>query len=254
MICDELTDLFELYAIGSLEDPEAEAVRMHLNSGCRECSLRLDQALVQAALISSTVPLVLPPASLRERITASVSAATPVISMPSKKRSTRSLAPWFVAAASVAALVAGLAYEDHLRRAELGALSASIEETSNANAQRTAAMLSILQAPGTKQVSFDVNKADLPHGSLFIHKNLGVAMVVAHLPAAPEGWKYESWVVPKSGAPRPVESFATDKTGFAFTVVKGPVDVSQWAAMAVSMEPQSSNPVKPTKVVFASPV
>jgi hypothetical protein len=244
MTCEEFTDLVELYAIGALEKTDAQAVQAHLEGGCGDCETRLDQALLQAALISAAVPLAEPPASLRDRITASVKAATPLVVIPQRKRSF-ALAPWLIAVAALIALIVGIGFEETARRADVAAIS-------QANAERTAAMLAILQAPGTKQVSFDIDKANLPHGSLFIHKQLGVAMVVAHLPAAPAGWKYESWVVPKSGAPQPVESF--DQNGYAFTVVKGPVDVTQWSAMAVSMEPQDATPVKPTKVVFASPV
>jgi len=253
MSCDQFTDLFELYAIGVLDKPESETLRSHLDSGCDECGKRFIQALMQANLVSETVPLVDPPPGLRDRIVASVAASTPIVVMP-RKRPRRSFAPWLVAAAAVAALAIGIGYEDNLRRRQVESLNASIEASTKAEALRTAEMLSILQAPGTKQVAFNINESNLPHGSLFIHKNLGVAMVVAHLPAAPAGWKYESWIVPKVGAPQPVESFATDNAGFAFTVVKGPVDVSQWTAIAVSMEPENSTPFKPTKLVYAAGV
>jgi hypothetical protein len=251
--CDQYSDLFELYAIGSLEKGEREELQGHLESGCAECEARLEEALMQAVFVSETVPLVEPPAGLRDRIAASVAASTPVVAMPVREKRP-SITPWLVAAASIAALFIGVGYEESARRTDHEAVMAAMESSQRAEAERTAGMLSILQAPGTKQVAFNINESNLPHGSLFIHKNLGVAMVVAHLPAAPAGWKYESWIVPKTGAPQPVESFATDNTGFAFTVVKGPVDVSQWSAVAVSMEPKDSVPVKPTKVVFASPV
>jgi len=254
MSCDQFSDLFELYAIGVLEKDESEALRLHLDTGCDECGKRFVQALMQANLVSETIPLVEPPTGLRNRIAASVG-ATPVIVMPSPKQKRRpAIVPWLVAAASIAALAIGIGYEENARRTESASFGAALEASNKAEAQRTAAMLSILQAPGTKQVAFNISESNLPHGSLFIHKNLGVAMVVAHLPSAPAGWKYESWIVPKNGAPQPVESFATDNTGFAFTVVKGPVDVSQWSAVAVSMEPLDSTPVKPTKPVFAAPV
>lgn len=253
MNCEQIADLLDLYALGSLEHADAEAVRTHLLSGCKPCAAKFEQALSEAAQISSAMPLVDPPAGLRDRIAASVGASKPVVALPQKRRPS-SLAAWLVAAASLAALAIGITWQESVHRREIAALEASIAETNDAAAQRTAALLSILQAPGTKQVGFDITQSELPHGSLFIHKNLGVAMIVAHLPAAPEGLKYESWVVPKSGAPRPVESFATDKNGFAVSIVRGPVDVSEWKAMAVSLEPSNSTPVKPTKVVFAAPV
>jgi hypothetical protein len=251
MSCEQFSDLFELYAVGVLEKPEADTLRSHLDSGCDECGKKFIQALMQVNQVSETVPLVDPPAGLRERIAASVAASKPVVMMPQQKKRS-SFVPWLIAVAALLAMAVGIGYEENLRHSQVDSLNASIEASTKAEAERTAAMLSILQAPGTKTVAFNINESNLPHGSLFIHKNLGVAMVVAHLPSAPAGWKYESWIVPKTGDPKPVESFATDNTGFAFTVVKGPVDVSQWNGMAVSMEPLDSNPVKPTKPVYAA--
>ncbi len=253
MICDDFADLLDLYAIGALDKADSDAIRAHLDTGCETCGPRFIKALMLAAEISETVPVVEPPPSLRNRIAASVAAAPSVTSIAARK--TRpSIAPWLFAAAAVIALVGAVLYEENLRRSDQQSYTASIESANRTQAQHTAAMLSIVQAPGTKQVAFKIDESNLPHGSLFIHKELGVAMLVAKLPTAPAGFKYESWVVPKEGAPKPIESFDTDKNGFGFTVVKGPVDVSQWKAMAVSIEPANSNPVTPTKVLFASGV
>ncbi len=252
MSCDQFTELIELYAIGSLERSSSQALRSHLDEGCENCASLMDEALNEAALISAAIPLVEPPAGLRDRIAASVRATANGVPITVKKPRTP-MAAWLIAAAAVVALVTGVAYEENSRRTERAELTAALN-TSRAETLRTVEMLNILQAPGTKEVELKVTKPDEPTGNVFIHKELGVAMVIAHLPAAPAGWTYESWIVPKSGAPRPVESFGNNKDGVAVTVVKGPVDVSQWAAMAVSLEPNNSTPVKPTKVIFASPV
>lgn len=252
MSCAEFTDLIELYAIGSLEKSSADALRSHLDAGCESCTSLLDEALSEAALISAAIPLVEPPPGLRERIAASVRPSSVVVPMPVKK-ARPSILPWLVAAACLAGLVTTAAYEENARRTERSELTAALD-TSRSETQRTVQMLNILQAPGTKEVELTITKPDEPTGNVFIHKQLGVAMVISHLPAAPAGWTYESWIVPKSGAPRPVEAFANNKEGVAVTVVKGPVDVSQWAALAVSLEPDHTTPVKPTKVIFASPV
>jgi anti-sigma-K factor RskA len=157
--------------------------------------------------------------------------------------------PWAVAAAAVVALlVVGIGHEEPSRKTEDARVAALSDESS-----RMAAMLQIVQAPGTKQVSFG-RTDDAPQGSLFIHAKLGVAMTVANLPAAPAGWKYESWIVPKQGAPQPVESFPELPGSRAVTVVRGPVNVGEWTGLAVSLEPAGSQPVKPTKVIFRASV
>jgi hypothetical protein len=266
MKCDPFFDLIELYAIGALETADSEAFRYHLESGCEECGSRLDKAVVQAAMISRTVPLVAPPAGLRDRIAASVNAANPVIVMPEPPPRKRGggVAAWLIAAAAVLALVCGIAYEEIARKSEVASLSSALETAnlqslaearrSEVEAKRMAQMLAILQAPGTTEVELNSTKADHTEGHLFIHAKLGVAMIMANLPNAPAGWKYESWIVPRTGEPRPIESFARNQAGIAVTIVGGPVDVAQWSGLAVSLEPDDSTPIKPTKIVFVNPV
>jgi anti-sigma-K factor RskA len=241
MNCNDFDGLFELYVLGALEDVEAESMQEHLETGCHACAENMRLALQQTALLSATVPQVEPPARLRRRIVASF------LPEAEPKRSWNFL-PWALVTAAVLALVVGIGYEERSRTMENARMAALSEESS-----RMAAMLQIVQAPGTKQVSFG-RADDAPQGSLFIHAKLGVAMTVANLPAAPSGWKYESWIVPKQGAPQPVESFPELPGSRAVTVVRGPVNVGDWTAMAVSLEPMGSQPTKPTKVVFAAPV
>ena len=257
MRCDPFIDLIELYAIGALETADSEAFRYHLESGCENCRERLDEAIMQAALIAGAVPLEEPPAGLRDRIAASVNVKPVIVMPPPKKKHVITYAPWLVAAAALIAMIVGIDHEAHLRRQEVSSLSASLDTARSqavTEAQRTAQMLNILQAPGTTEVELHVNKPDQPDGNLFIHAKLGVAMIIANLPDPPPGWKYESWVVPKAGDPEPIESFSKNQAGIAFTIVKGPVDIAQWSALAVSLEPENSRPVKPTKMLFTNPV
>jgi anti-sigma-K factor RskA len=241
MNCNDFDGLFELYALGALETVEAESMQHHLETGCRACGENMRLALQQTAMLSATVPQVEPPARLRRRIVASF------LPVPEPKRSWPFL-PWALATAAVLALAVGLGYEQRSRKIENAREAALSDESS-----RMAAMLQIVQAPGTKQVAFGKTD-DAPQGSLFIHAKLGVAMTVANLPAAPAGWKYESWIVPKQGAPQPVESFPELPGSRAVTVVRGPVNVGDWSGLAVSLEPAGSQPTKPTRVVFAAPV
>jgi anti-sigma-K factor RskA len=241
MNCNDFDGLFELYVLGALETGEAASMQEHLETGCRACAENMRLALQQTALLSTTVPQVEPPARLRRRIVASFRPE------PEPKRGWNFF-PWALAMAAVLALVVGIGYEERSRKMETARVAALAEESS-----RMAAMLQIVQAPGTKQVTFG-RTDDAPQGSLFIHAKLGVAMTVANLPAAPAGWKYESWIVLKQGAPQPVESFPELPGSRAVTVVRGPVNVGDWTALAVSLEPAGSQPTKPTKVIFAAPV
>jgi len=238
--CDQFQDSYELYALGALESAEANALREHLATGCSACNAEVRRAVRQGEIIFRTVPSIEPPAALRSRVE----------SVFAPRRASRpSLVPWLIAVAAMLALVIGLVVQRRAYDAET-----QLARADAAQVQRLSHMLEILQAPGTVEVSFGPGKTTGPHGSLFIHKGLGIAMVVGGLPKAPAGLKYESWVVPKNGSPQPVEPFAPDPRGHAVTIVRGPVNVADLTALAVSLEPENSNPVRPTTVVFAAHV
>ena len=56
MTCEELSDLFELYALGLLESEEKMEVDEHLGRGCPSCSKNLNSALAVNALLLSLPP------------------------------------------------------------------------------------------------------------------------------------------------------------------------------------------------------
>lgn len=231
MSCEQFREDLELYAAGALEREPANALAEHLATGCRHCHEALQEALEQSRLISSAVPLVDPPRRLRRRVHEAIA--------PGVTPSRRWL-PWLVAAAAVLLLAVGL-------RQQLRSSSSSAAEQS-----RVSAMLEILGAPGTQSIPFTDAKTPALHGTIYLHQKLGAALVVDRLPDAPPGWKYESWLVPRGGAPRPVESFEPDGHGRAMSLVRGPVNPAEISAIAVSMEPEHSRPVKPTTLVFAA--
>ncbi len=244
MTCDDFRESCELYALGLLEEPERARMTDHLRDDCPTCRAELKRALEQNAMISKTVPLVNPPRRLRQRIADSFGEKETV----SKASSSWQWASWAMAAATILALTIGLNIEGRARRAEG-------EQSRMAAAQltRMSRAVEIMQAKGTEQTAFNAPSPGA-QGSLFVHRRLGVVLVADHLSGAPSGWKYESWIVPKSGSPEPVESFGTDANGQGVTVIPGPTKPDQWKAIAVSMEPANSRPIRPTKVIFAAPL
>ena len=110
----------------------------------------------------------------------------------------------------------------------------------------------ILAAPGTREVNFGPQPS-APHGSVFVHQKLGILLIADGLAAPPPGWMYESWVIPKGGAPIPVESFPA-RDGRGISLLHSTVPADQLSAVAVSLEPVNTPITKPTKVVFAAPL
>src|ERR1700681_2117042 len=97
----ELSEMYELYALGLLDANEKDEIDQHLAQGCTECGKGVRQAVeisTMFALLPEPVP---PPKRLRRRVLATVGAASP----PS-----RSNLVWAIAGASLAlvALIAAI--------------------------------------------------------------------------------------------------------------------------------------------------
>ncbi len=243
MSCDSYSELYELYSLGLLEGKEKCEMQEHLATGCATCETGIRRALELSAIISSTVPLVDPPARLRGRILRSFReelsrAEARTVPAPVGWRAST---PWLAFAASLLA-VAGLLWRVAYQQKQNAAGYEQISETTR-----------ILQAPETKTVPFGPQPNTQAYGKLFVNSNLGAVLTVSRLPAGPPGWTYESWIVPKTGAPRPVRRVTTQGSGQVLTLVPGPIDPNT-VAIAVSLEPPGASLEKPTRVLFAAPV
>jgi hypothetical protein len=252
MNCDQFNDDYELYALGLLEAPEKDEFEKHLAGGCENCNSQIRKAIELNGIISGNVPRREAPASLRQRMVETFSPSQrPVATVAAPAKRPASLGWMFAFAAAVILIIvlgAGLFFEHQARLFEEGRAQATFAELAHlTNA------LQILQAPGVKQVTFGPEAAT-PHGSLFIHEQLGIVLVAGGLPAPPSGFRYESWIVPKSGSPKPIEPFHTNSEGHAVTLIPGPLDLGSIKAIAVSEEPDNVPAVTPTKVIFAAPL
>ncbi len=232
MTPDDYTDLCELYALGALDDQERLDFEQHLK-GCTDCRSALNQAVELNEMIFSATPRVQPSAKLRSRVLAA-------FGQPAAKP--QRAWGWAFALAAAAAVILGItAWSQHDERAANAAELARLRDIQQ-----------ILQSPTTKQVTFGPQPA-APHGSIFVQDKLGIILIADGLPAPPPGMTYESWVVPKNGAPVPIEAF-TAPNGRGISLLKSPLPVDQLKAIAVSLEPANVPVTKPTKLVFAAPL
>jgi hypothetical protein len=234
MTPDQYTDLCELYALGVLDGDERLEFERHLAS-CADCQEAMRRAIELNEMIFSATPRVEPSLQVRNRILAG-------FGQPAK--SPRRALNWGLALAFAASLVLGFVAWNSERTERL---TAGVELTRLREVQQ------ILQAPGTKQVTFGPQPT-APHGSIFVHEKLGMILIAEGLPAAPAGWTYESWVLPKDGsAPIPIEAFRAPN-GRGVSLLRPTISSDQLKAIAVSLEPDNVPAVKPTKVVFAAPL
>jgi anti-sigma-K factor RskA len=231
---DQYTDLCELYALGALDGEERLEFEHHMAS-CTDCRAGLEQAIELNEMIFSSTPRVQPSPQLRRRVLAGFGHPT---------GNSRRVFSWAIGLAVAASLVLTVIAWNMERNARLSTV---------AELARLREIQEILQAPGTKQVQFGPQPTS-PHGSIFVHEKLGMILIADGLTAPPPGWTYESWVVPKDGrAPVPIEAFhAPDGRGIS--LLRSPLPMDQLKAIAVSLEPTDAPVIKPTKLVFATPL
>lgn len=232
----EMDELYELYAMGVLEQELRGVIDGHLTEKCEHCELRVRQ----------------PPAALRERVLRSIDGTEarrvvpPFSAQPSRGR----IFGWVAALAAL--LVAFLFLGVQNRRLVTQLQSVSVQ-LAVANRDRTAleAALKNLSRSETRTVQF--GKADQPHGRVFVTRDRGVVFVASSLPRLQSGRTFQLWLVPDSGAPRSAGLFGADDQGLSVRVSDQPVD-SQTKAVAVSIEPATGSDAPTSTPIIVVPV
>jgi Anti-sigma-K factor rskA len=241
MSCDELQDMFELYALALLEDEEKAEVEAHLGRGCETCQKRLKEALAVNALILASAPQTAPPSRLRRRVLAGFGIE-------------RAGWGWLGALAAALMLVIALWLSVQERRGE-NALADARRDAIQARAERDRLfqVFQILNQPETKQVNFGEGVQQPPRGNIFVHSKLGVVLIASNLPVLPAGRIYEMWVIPtKTSAPRPAGLFQPGPQGSSVNILPGPID--SLYAVAVSVEPEAGSPAPSTTPILVAAV
>ena len=61
MTCEELKEMYELYAMGVSDDPERDEITEHLGRGCEACTAGVKRAFETVSFIGTTAFEVAPP-------------------------------------------------------------------------------------------------------------------------------------------------------------------------------------------------
>src|ERR1700712_2780529 len=102
MTCAERRDLMPEYILGVLDAAEQAEVRAHLSTGCPECAGALAEAESSVASLAMSLPDVMAPTGLRDRLMNELSSRDPMrISPPPSGRRQGSF-PWRAVAAAIA--------------------------------------------------------------------------------------------------------------------------------------------------------
>jgi hypothetical protein len=239
MTCEELQDVYELYALGLLDEDEKNEADAHLNRGCANCRKSLNDALALNSILMATTAEVKPRSRLRRRILASVGVE-------------RSSWTWVPALAAVCMLVVALwlGMQERNRATELASARQTLMRVEG-DRDKMLEAFRFLNQPQTKQVGFQKG----PRGNVFVNSRSGVLMIAANLPPLLPGRIFEMWLIPKGGAaPRPAGLFSAAPSGDGFHIMAGPVDLAELGVVAVTVEPQAGSAAPTTTPIIAVPV
>jgi hypothetical protein len=242
MSCDELKDLYELYALGLLEGDEKDDVDAHLARGCKSCQTSLHDAVALNTMLLSLSPEVAPPRGLKHRLMASIGVE-------------RSRWTWAAMLAAACLLIVAVWFGNQ-ERERTDQLASARHTLLQVSTQRDLMLqaLSFLNQPETRQVGFGQGQPAPPRGNVFVNRNSGVLMIASNLPKLASGRTLEMWIIPKGGAPRPAGLFQPDASGSGFHILAGPIDLSAIGAVAVTVEPEAGSPAPTTTPIIVAQV
>ena len=239
MNCEELKDLYELYALGVLDGEDKAEADAHLARGCETCRKSLNEAMAINTILLSSAPAAVPPARLKRRVMASVGVE-------------RSGWGWAAALAAACMLVVALwlSVQERRRAGELADARRTLIQISSQR-DRMLQALTFLNQPETQQVGFGKGQPAPPRGNVFVNPRTGVLLISSNLPHLDPGKIFEMWLIPKGGAPRPAGLFQPTAPGSAFHMLPGPVDVSTLGVVAVTVEPEAGSAGPTTAPIIA---
>lgn len=240
----EHNDLYELYVMGLLEDPERARIEEDLRRNEPAAKERLRKALETNAILGTLAPDVAPSKQLRKRVMS--------IAEPQASRM-----PWNLAWIGLSAcLVGGLIYTGVERQGLQGELTAALRnlDQTRATLEIREATIEFLRMPETRLLKAGTAAQQQPVAKVFVNGARGVLLVAANLPALETGRTYEMWVVPKVGSPRPAGLFKSQPDGSAIHLQTGAVNLDEAAAIALSVEPEGGSPAPTTNPFLITPV
>lgn len=246
MSCNDFAPLLDLYAFGTLEGAERDAVTAHLRSGCPDCRRELARSRRDLSLFALAAPPATPSPRVRERLLASLPGAE---SAP--RRSLFALrVPLFAAAAGLlAATVVGFAL--YLRgRDEIERLRAELETRAAALADRETD-IAFLTNPSTRVVPLlSTGESKERIAFAFVDPATGRTRLFDDaLPPLPPGRAYQLWYLNVAAAP--VSGGTFDKSSAAAGYEhRGPASLPANVALALTDEPAGGSP-GPTTAPFA---
>jgi anti-sigma-K factor RskA len=241
---EQFAEDLSLYALGSLEGAEREALEKHLES-CASCQQELRQLHDDMAMLALSASGPAPPRRSRERLLAAI-AKEPRLQAVPKRRISWAPVGWLAAAAAV--IVAAVLWQQNADlRQRVGTLEVRSSQQS-AELERVKTDYEVFSSPETLQITLVSTGTPQPQGRAFYLQSRGRLVFLANnMPALPADRVYELWLIPPDGKPLPAGVFQLDAHGNG-KVVNPPLQPGvQPKLFAVTVEPRGGSAAPTTK-------
>jgi anti-sigma-K factor RskA len=255
--CDDVRDHAASFVLGALDADEADAVRAHLAS-CADPHAEMAELGSVLNILAESVPVVEPPAALKERILAAAAAdleargrgvatsaapiapetvvtappaaptAFPTAAERQQRAADRSgIASWAMRIAAVLAITVLGAW---------GLLLQNQLDSARSYEQSVAAVLDVAGQPGSLTAVLTPEGGEGPAGLAAVASDGTVRIAMRDLPATTGNQVYEAWVIGSDGVPKPLGGFRVGDAGIAYFEGAG-LPTQAGIVLALTLEP-----------------
>lgn len=255
MTCEQLSSLYEEYALGVLEGEERAELEAHLARACPNCAPGVAQARGVVSQLALAAPDAQPPGSLKRKIMdaarSSSEAARAVAAMDLRKpEPSRPLFPaWAWAVAVALALITGYTMRQmNSQNAQLAELNkamklAKLQNQALQNQLEMSRMVSsVMLSPDSMPLKMMPKDKNMPMVHAYVHPHMGVAITADQMPSVPPARTLQLWFMPKEGKPMSVAIFRPDDSGQIALVAPVHMPMNEIAALEVTEEPAGGSP------------
>jgi len=251
---------FDLYALGTLEGDEKQAIESHLAT-CAACTRKLDEARGRMALLALSAPRTEPSPAVKERLLHRVREPAPAgVREPvrvERERAGGMMARWWAAVLvpAFAILLIASAYLWNINARldrEIVALRASIQDQQK-QLDYARSVAHLLEAKDTLTVSL-APMPGMPQGAVKVMYNekMGMLMYDGWIEPPPQDKSYQLWVLPMEGQPISVGVVNPATSDTAHWLTKVPEGVTA-KTIAITLEPAGGMPQPTGPMVLVSP-
>jgi anti-sigma-K factor RskA len=248
---EQFADDLALYALGSLEGAEREALEKHLE-GCASCRREVEFLRGDMSLIALTTAGPKPPARSRQRLMSAIAVEPRLPSVVAAPASPRRQSSWWpslgwIAAAALALVCIGLMRQNSTLQRDVVSLGTRFSDQAAKLEEANGVVATLLDPEAMKIELVATGNKPQPRGkAIYQRRNQNLIFFASNLPPLPAEKIYELWLFPTNGgAPIAAGLFKPDARGSA-TVVNPPLPQGVAAKnFAVTLEPESGSHESP---------